>query len=158
MAREAGGSAERPTWANWWRVGCGVESLHDLLRSRDIQVSLDDLLADALDADGYCADIGWRHHALVAVAQHRGVAGDVCPPLRAGDVIAAPARTNWLISVRAPEQFDDMTHLVHVRRSGEGVEILWPQGQLELGRRFTVAAGWLDARMTGRGMVFPSPE
>lgn len=147
-------------WSDWWRVGCGVESLHDVLIQRGVDVTLDDVLGGALASDGYLDDLGWRHPALVAVAARHGVAGAVCPPLTSEDVMAAPEGTDWIISVRAPEQFGETTHLVHVRRAAAcgSVSIFWPQGQLEFGERFDVPAAWLGARMTGRGMRFDRHE
>lgn len=151
MSRPAGAS-----WNDWWRVGCGVESLHDVLVQRGMTVTLDDLLAQALAEDGYLDDVGWRHHALVAVAARHGVGGQVCPPLTVDDIMGADAAVDWVVSVRAPEQFGATTHLVHARRAEtpDAVEIFWPQGELEFGERFVVPVSWLGARMTGRGMRF----
>lgn len=143
-------------WREWWRVGCGVESLHDVLVRRGVDVILDDLLAQALDEEGYLDDVGWRHHALVAVATRHGLVGEVCPPLTVDDIMRADDGIDWIVSVRAPEQFGTTTHLVHVGRAPtpDHVEVFWPQGQLDFGERFVVPATWLSERMTGRGMRF----
>ena len=155
MATDARGS--EPRWDDWWQVGCGVESLHAVLTGCGIDVGLDCVLREALERDGYDDELGWRHHALVAVAAQHGVGGEVVAALTAD----ALARHDgwWLVSVRAPEQFAS-THLVAVRRlDGAGgtsgaarLEVTWPQGHLEHGRVFVTTRAWLAPRMTGRGM------
>lgn len=100
-------------WRDWWTVGCGVESLHAVLTGYGVVVDLDDVLREALARDGYDDDLGWRHHALVAVAAQQGVRGEVVGDLTA-DALAQHDGW-WLVSVRAPEQFAS-THLVAVHR------------------------------------------
>lgn len=139
-------------WADWRHVGCGVESLHHVLTLAGVEISLDEVLREALAEDGYDEAVGWRHRSLVATSERHGVPGRLASHLDVATLLGSP-QTLWLASVNAPEQFE-CTHLVAVDTRNGALDVFWPQVHPQFGERFRADPDWFGPKMTGRGMAF----
>lgn len=90
----------------WQGRSCGIVSLAMILDYYDVKFDLAELIQQGLNADGYIDGVGWKHDAIVNLANKYGFEGQRVEDEKVENLIAE-LNTDRPVIVSIHKNFDD---------------------------------------------------